>query len=185
MASDVILAECAGQAWLVRGEQHIDHLLANTLDTHISIKVIACESKSEVNALWRQYDGGHNDGGGGDESMMWLIHPAIVNRVRAQPGEFVVKFAEWSASLDEAALTTLQAISRAASQRSEAIMVLVRYVAADNPGMAADLANLRSGLLEARLASLGVEVARIVRETQDAAQAGHADRIDLVFRTVG
>ncbi len=29
--ADIVLAECRGQAWLVSGEQYIDHLLANTL----------------------------------------------------------------------------------------------------------------------------------------------------------
>ena len=41
--ADIVLAECRGQAWLVSGEQYIDHLLANTLPPHVSIELVPCE----------------------------------------------------------------------------------------------------------------------------------------------
>jgi hypothetical protein len=178
---DVILAECGGQAWLVRGEQHIDHLLANTLDAHISVEIIACESKSEVNVLWRKYDGGDDP----DEGMMWLIHPAIANRVRKKPSESAVLFAAWSASLDEAATAAVRTAAEAATQQPDCALALVRYIAPDGPAMAMDLANLRSGLLEAQLASLGVAASRMLRDTRDATQPGQDDRIDLLIRATG
>ena len=167
--ADVVLAECSGQAWLVRGEQHIDDLLGNTMEADVSIEVVPCESKLAVDALWRQW----NDG---DPSMMWLIHPAIVNRVRGQPGEIAVVFAEWSASLDDAAQRALQrAAAAAAAAKPGEALVLVRHVAAEAPPMALDMANLRCGLLEVRLSALGV--ARIERETRAAERPGEAERI--------
>lgn len=177
MMADIVLAEFSGRAWLVRGEQHIDDLLANTLPTDVSIEVVACESKSEVGHLWCQYGGAAD---AADE--LWLIHPAIVARARGQSGEMHVIFAEWSASLDAAALAIVETASGKASARPECILTLVRYLAADGPAMAADLANLRTGLLEARLASGGVPTDRIVRETQAIPHDGYQDRIDLVIR---
>lgn len=171
--ADVVLAECSGQAWLVRGEQHIDDLLGNTMEADVSIEIVPCESKLAVNALWRQW----NDG---DPSMMWLIHPAIVNRARGQPGEIAVVFAEWSASLDDAAQRALQLAATAAAAKPGGTLVLVRHMAAEAPPIALELANLRCGLLEARLSALGV--ARIERETQATERPGEAERILLEVR---
>jgi hypothetical protein len=171
--SDIVLAECSGQAWLVRGEQHIDDLLGNTLTADINIEIILCESKSAVDSLWRRW----NDD---DPSAMWLIHPAIVNRARGQAGEIAVVFAEWSASLDDAAHRAMQAAAAAAGAKPTAALVLVRHVAELAPPMALQMADLRCALLEARLAELGV--ARMERETRVAERAHDAERIRLDVR---
>ena len=171
--ADVILAECAGQAWLIRGEQHIDGLLGNTMDADVSIAIVPCESKSAVNGLWQQW----NDE---DLSSMWLIHPAILNRVRGQTGELAVVFAEWSASLDDAAQSVLKAAAALALAKPEATLVLVRHVAEDAPPMALDMANLRSGLLEARLTVLGA--ARFARETRVPPRPDAAELVLLEVR---
>jgi hypothetical protein len=113
---------------------------------------------------------------------MWLIHPAITNRVRPKPSESTVVFAAWSASLDDAASMAVREAAEAAAEQPDCTLALVRYIAADGPAMATDLANLRSGLLEAQLAALGVATARVVRETQDVTQPGQGDRIDLLLR---
>ena len=122
--ADIVLGECSGQAWLVRGEQHIDHLLANTLATDVSIKIVACESKSAVDALFRA-------AGGDDPAMMWLIHPAVVNRERGQGGVMEVRFLPWSAQIDAAASSTLQAAAALAARHEQAAVRLVRHLPAD------------------------------------------------------
>ena len=118
-----VLAECSGQAWLVRGEQHIDELLANLLEPHVTIEVVACELKSAVNALAYEY-------GAAPGTELWLIHPAIVNRAR---GETAVSadFSEWSALLSERALTDLSTIAALALRSADMNIVLTCYIAAD------------------------------------------------------
>lgn len=170
---DVVLAECSGQAWLVRGEQHIDGLLGNTMEADVSIEIVSCESKLAVNTLWRQW----NDT---DPSMMWLIHPAIVNRVRGQAAEMEIVFAEWSASLDDAAQRVLQMAAAAAAAKPEAALVLVLHIMDEAPPMARELANLRCGLLETRLSALGV--ARTKRETRMAERPEAAERVLMELR---
>jgi hypothetical protein len=177
MIADILLAECSGQGWLVRGEQYIDDLLANTLPTHVTIEVVTCESKPAIDEL-RLRSAGEAD----TDPMMWLIHPAIMNRARGQLGQLTIVFAEWSASLNAAALAALQAAADAAAQHPAHVVALVRYLPEDAQAMVIAMADLRSGLLEARLTALGIPASRVVRETQDAAQPGQADRIDLVIR---
>lgn len=175
--ADIVLAEYAGQAWLVRGEQHIDHLLANTLAGHISTVIIACESKSQVNALWWEHEGPD-----ADESLMWLIHPAIVNRVRGISGEITVMFPAWSAAIDDVAQGRLRAAAQAMAQREGNMLTLVRFIAPEAATMAMALADLRCALLEAQLVALGIPSGRMARETRRPEQSGSDDRIDLIIR---
>ncbi len=175
--ADIVLADCGGQGWLVLGEPHIDDLLANTLPAHVSIEVVTCESKVDVQALWVQH-GGDPD----DMQSMWLIHPAILKRARGQGQDLTIRFAAWSASLDDAALETSQAIADAAAQQAEAKLVLTRYIAADGPPLALELANLRTGLLEARLAMLGVAADRVVREIHAPNLPEQTDQIGCELR---
>jgi hypothetical protein len=176
--SDIILAECGDQAWLVCGEQHIDDLLANTLAAYFTVEIIACESQMEVNALWREYNGREPK-----LSMMWLIHPAIVNRVRGAPTETGVAFAAWSAALDDAAQAVLKRVADGVRGQSSSRLVLVRYLPASPAAMALELANLRSWLIEARLGELGVAPTQLIRETVNVERAEQTDWIALVIRS--
>jgi hypothetical protein len=178
--ADVILAEFGGQGWLVRGEEHIDDLLNNTLPPDVTIAVIACESKSMVDSLWQYHGGGDN------LSDMWLIHPGIVNRARGQAqaaaGEVTIGFAAWSAAIDEAAQRGLHtAATLLTGSPPGASIVIIRHVAEAAPAMATDMANLRSGLIEAQFATMGIDASRLSRETRPGA-AEDADRILLLLR---
>ena len=183
--ADVVLGEYSGAAWLVRGEQHIDDLLGNTLSDHVSIEIIACESKSEVEDIWRFH------GGGADEfDQMWMIHPAIVERTRGfitgvtggPPGVLAVSFGGWSAALDDAGLEVIRHVAEAAREKPEAVLVLARYVVPGGAPLLADLANLRSGRVEAALQALGIDAERMLRQTRPPAAADDADRIVLTVR---
>ena len=162
--ADIVLAECRGQAWLVSGEQYIDHLLANTLPPDISIELVACESKSEVDALWAQHCGPP-----APYSAPWLIHPGVINRVRRKDAHHGVFFAQWSAMLDDDAKTVIRSAAAWAMENPERGVALVRYYKPDAPPVIIDLANLRATLIEGELVTLGVDAGRMSRETRDIA----------------
>ena len=114
-----------------------------------------------------------------------MIHPAIADRVRNSlrrgGHDLDIMFAEWSASLDDAAMDVLAAATMQLAGQPDAILAVVRHQVADGPAMLADLGSLRSGLIEAKLSALGVEASRMVRDTQPAGE-GQSDHISLVIR---
>src|SRR5579871_5157593 len=104
--ADITLAEFQGRVWLVGGEPYIDDLLANTLASNVSIEIIPCEHKAEVNALWVQLCGVQP---GADP---WIIHPGIVARIRRNSTGYSIYFAEWSARLDDEARTVVSSVAQ-------------------------------------------------------------------------
>ncbi len=165
--TDVTLAVCGGHAWLVRGERHIDDLLNNSLSADVTIGIVACESKSAVDALWHAFT---------DEPALqaWLIHPAIVDRARGVVRDLVAEFAPWSAAIDDAAEGVLRRAAAAAGP--DANLVLVSPVLP--PGPAAQLNALRCTLLAQQLETYGLAPARIIPEIEGA----DPDRITLRTR---
>jgi len=143
---------------------------------------VSCESKSAVEDLWRAE-------AGPDANEIWLIHPAIADRARGSlrggSQDLTIGFAEWSASLDGAAADVIAAAAARAAERPEAVLAVIRHVTADGPAMLADLGNLRSSLVEARLAALGLEAGRMVRDAVPAEAEAQADQISLVLRLAG
>jgi hypothetical protein len=181
--AEITLAEFGGNVWLVGGEAHIDDFLANTLARDVTIELIPCETKSQVFALWEQHCGPPTSG-----SNPWLIHPAIVNRVRRSSAGYNVYFAQWSAQLDDQAMTVIRAAAGAV-QGSSAKLVLTEYVDAAAPAFAADLARVRLGMIEEMLLSERVAPRQLMREQRDMAEAAavgqDAQRVDLVIREDG
>lgn len=179
--ADIILAEHRGQAWLVSGDRYIDDLLANVLEADVSIEFVACESESDVYALWIQNCGEPGPGG-----MPWMIHPAIIRRIRRTASGHAVYFGQWSAMLDDDALSVIKSAVVWAEEFSEAPILLLSYVDGAGPRAIADLANLRSSLIEEELERLGVASARFLRERRDLASVPGAgeesQRIDIVIR---
>ena len=179
--ADIVLAEHSGQAWLVGGEEYIDDLLANTLPANVSIEFVACESHSDVHLLWTQNCGQLNA-----SAMPWMIHPAIVSRIRGVSAEHSVFFAEWSAQLDNDARSTIRASADRAANCGDAEVLLISYLEPNGQHLLTDLANLRSALIEAELSALGVVRARIVRTTRDLTDLPNvgteSQRIDIVVR---
>ena len=178
--ADIILAEHDGRVWLVVGEQHIDDLLANSLPASISIDFVQCESHSHANDMWE-----HNRRRTGGASTAWLIHPAIVSRIRRRVGGFSVSFGPWSALLDDTARDVVRAAADQAARKADANVVLTSYIVPDGPQLATDLAILRSSLIEAELSALGVCASRITRARRDATSvegdAAKAECVDIEF----
>lgn len=181
--ADIVLAECQGQAWLVSGEQYIDNLLANTLPPEVSIELVACESKSEVDALWVQHCGPP-----APFTAPWLIHPGVTNRVRRREGKHAVFFAQWSAMLDDDARAVIRSAAGWAHDNPERNVTLVRYIKPGSPQAMTDLANLRASLIEAELVALQIAGGRIIRDTQDIASVpgmtDESQRVDVVVTEV-
>jgi hypothetical protein len=169
--ADIVLAEHQGQAWLVGGEGHIDDLLAGTLNSNLTIEFVFCESRSDIITLWVQYCGQPTTSG-----MPWMIHPAIASRLRGKSVGHRVFFTPWSAMLDEDAKAVIGVAAARAAAAGGASVVLTRYLDAGGLPVVADLADLRSSLIEAWLVGLGVEPGRIVRDTRAVGPGTAAER---------
>ena len=178
--ADITLAEFGGNTWLVGGEALIDDFLANTLSKDVTIELIPCETKSQVHALWEQHCGPPQYGGD-----PWLIHPNIVNRVRRNSAGYAVYFAQWSAQLDDQAMSVIRAAASAVHGGSSKL-VLTEYVDVAAPAFAADLAKVRMGMIEQMLLSERVAPKQLMRAQRDMAEAAavgqDAQRVDLVIR---
>ena len=183
--ADITLAEFNGNAWLVGGEQHIDDLLANTLPDDVTIEVVPCDSKSDVNALWVQNCGMLPEGIGGDP---WIIHPAIVNRIRRTSPDHAVFFGQWSAMLDEDALAVIHAAARTAREHQDAPLFVAEYLDPEGPQAKAraNLQRLRADLVEEELVTAGVDrtrFQRIVRAVADVpGMAQESQRVEIIVQ---
>jgi hypothetical protein len=181
--ADITLAECDGNTWVVGGEQHIDDLLANTLPADVTIELIACDSKSDVMALWVQNCGPLPEGIYGDP---WVIHPTIAQRIRRASPDYAVFFAQWSAMLDADALAVIHAAALRAAEHPAAPVVLAQYLDEAGPTSVADLQRLRLSLVEERLETQGVDRARMQRMTRSVAEVPgmgqESQRIDVIVR---
>ena len=179
--ADITLAELQGRVWLVGGEQHIDDLLANTLPPAISIELVPCEHKSEVNALWLQLCGPQDSLGD-----PWIIHPGIVARIRRSAASHSVFFAEWSAALDKDARAVIASVAAFALENGATGIDLVEVLDPAGPKSIADLSRLRAQLVEEALVAGGVPEALIGRASQapgdGAGMAQESQRIDLLVK---
>lgn len=178
--ADILLADLSGQTFLVRGEELIDDLLANTLPPEISIEFVTCESESEVIALWVR-NGGDTDG----VDMPWAIHPNISRRIRRTTSGDCVYFQPWSAMLDEEAKAVIKSAAGWAQEFAERDVTLISHVDPAGPRAMADLANLRISLIEEELTGHGVAAGRIRREQRPllpGAVGEEAQRIDIVIK---
>ena len=179
--ADITLAEFNGSFWLVGGESFIDDLLANTLESDISIELVQCESQSDVEELWTQHCGVPKEG-----SMPWVINPQIVNRIRGRSPDYAVFFAQWSSFLDHDAVAVVRAAASWAAENAATPVRLAEYLDPAGPQAMADLSRLRAQLIEDKLVEAGVERARIGRLRRDIAEVAgmpqESQRVDIVVR---
>ena len=180
--ADIILAQVGWNTWLVRGEDHLDLLLANMLPPDVTIEFITCQSESEVRGLWSASVANPAMAG-----PPWLIHPKIAERTRRMlgfGGAYGVVFGQWSAAFDANAEGAIANAAEAAVADESASVVLTSYVAIDAPAFAGDLANIRIGMVEKELVARGIAAERIVRDRQQAGE-GEAEKVDQVVIKVG
>jgi outer membrane protein OmpA-like peptidoglycan-associated protein len=179
--ADITLAEFRGRVWLVGGEPFIDDLLANTLAKNVTIELVPCERHADVRALWVQHCGEPTTGGD-----PWMIHPAIVARIRRSSSNHSVFFAEWSAKLDQDAHTVIASVAAWALENPQAPLKLVEFLDPDGPPSIVDLSRLRAQLVEDRLVSNGVARERIGRARRGvgdvAGMAQESQRIDIAVQ---
>jgi outer membrane protein OmpA-like peptidoglycan-associated protein len=179
--ADITLAEFHGRCWLVGGEPFIDDLLANTLAKQVSIEVLPCETKSDVRALWTQLCGEQQEG-----AEPWMIHPAIVARIRRSAAGHSVFFAEWSAKLDQDALVVIASAAAWAVENPDAPVVLVEFLDPDGPKAVADLSRLRAQMVEDQMVLGSVARERIGRATRGigdvAGMAQESQRIEIAMQ---
>lgn len=179
--ADITLAELHGRVWLVGGESYIDDLLANTLADDVTIELLPCETKSHVHELWVQHCG--VSAMGGDP---WMIHPAIVARIRRNTAGQSVFFAEWSAKLDHDAIVLIASVAAWARENADAPITLVEFLDPAGPRAVADLSRLRAQMVEDQLVTGGVargRIGRAVREVGDVAgMAQESQRIEITMQ---
>lgn len=179
--ADITLAEFNGSFWLVGGESFIDDLLANTLESDISIELVPCESQAEVYDLWTQLCGAPAEGG-----MPWVINPLFVNRIRRRAPDYAVFFAQWSAFLDQDAVAVVNAAAIWATENPSLPVRIAEYCDPAGPQAMADLARLRAQLIVGKLLEAGIDPARIERIRRDIAEIPgmpqESQRVDIVVR---
>lgn len=177
--ADITLAEFNGRVWLVGGEAHLHPLLGNTLPKNVSIELLQCERLSDVTTLWVQNCGERETGG-----MPWQIHPNIVDRIRRRSPDYAVFFTQWSAMLDQEALTVINAAATWARENPSVPVLLVQYLDPAGPPAIADLSRLRVQLIADRLAEAGIGPDRLQHERRpiDAASgmSQESQRVDIV-----
>lgn len=176
--ADIILAQLGWNTWMVKGEDLLDDLLVNSLPDDVTIEFITCESESDVHAMWHASVKDPDAAG-----PAWLIHPAIVDRARRMMGlggTFAVVFPAWSAAFDDNARTTIGNAIEAAQGDPAARVTLIATLAADAPPFAADLANIRAGMVEKDLLAGGVDAGRIQRD-QRTAGPDDAEAVDHII----
>ena len=171
----VTLVDCGGQIWLVEGEDHLDALLINELPDHVTVRLVKCETRAEMYALWTEHTPTQ-----GQYAQPWALNPAITNRLLAHLGlsSGAVQFTPWSAMLDEAGRT---AVGHAATWLAShpAGTVLLRQWTDAAPGHA-DLQRLRLQLVTGALAGAGADPARLRTELVASGTAEEAERVEIV-----
>ncbi len=180
--ADVTLAELNGNVWCVGGEAHLDDLLANTLSPDVTIELVPCESKSDVLDLWVQ-----NCGEPSTPGNPWLIHPAIVARIkRNSTPDYAVFFTQWSVMPDADALAVIASALAWARQNPDAPVLLAEYLDPAGPPAIEGLSRLRAQIIEDRLVEGGVARERISRIRRDVAEVPgmgqESQRVDIVVR---
>lgn len=177
--ADITLAEFNGRVWLVGGEAHLQGLLGNTLPKNVSIELLQCERVSAVTDLWVQHCGEQESGG-----MPWQIHPNIVTRIRRRSPDYAVFFTQWSAMLDQDALTVINAAATWARQNPTTPVLLAEYLDPEGPQAIADLSRLRTQLIADRLVAAGIARERLTytkRVIDEAAgMSQESQRVDIV-----
>jgi hypothetical protein len=75
LVSEVVIAYCNDTWWLVKGEVHIDDVLAAKEEPDLPIALVVCEKMGDVMQLWEAPEFG---------KMPWAINPSIIERLKTR-----------------------------------------------------------------------------------------------------
>ena len=167
--SDIILAECGGNTWLVEGVEHLDDLMRNLLPAEVTVSFVTCATPEEALALWA----GRRTADADEHAVPWMVNPAIVRRIRAAKAEPAIIFAPWSAMLDSDAEQLLAGLAGR-------MLTLRQFTPAEPPPGLGDLQRLRGMLVVAALVRAGADASALVHATAAAATPDDANRLELV-----
>ena len=157
--ADVTLAECNGNIWLVGGEQHVGALLFNDLPPEVTVEIIQLDSPQQVRKLWLQ-----NCGEPLSPSDPMLINPKIADRVRRTSPQRTVFFSQWSAMMDDEAVSVIRSAADWLLGTPALQARLVEYVDPQGVPGVAELSRLRLTLVREKLVGFGIERARLKDE---------------------
>ena len=177
--TEIVLAECGGNTWLVEGDQHVDDLLANTLPGSIAVRFVSVPNAAEAHLLWDRRASGDFD-----NMMPWMINPDIVRRIKGGLGLRSLTFSPWSAMLDAAAQDLIAATADWLRHHAPARIALRQFCPADAPPGLADLQRLRGQLVAGAFTRAGAAAGSLDHETGAPEEEGGIDRMELVTITV-
>jgi len=183
--ADVTLVDLGGQVWLVGGEEHLDALLVGALPEGVTVALVPCAGRAEMNALWRAHSPDAADGG-----QPWVLNPLITTRLLGRMGlrPGVLRFAPWSAALDAAATEAAAAAAAWLAANPDGRLVLRQFAPEPEvPGLS-DLQRVRARLVAAALERAGADPARLRDEVLGASPAGddaagEGDALRIVMET--
>ena len=74
--SDVVIAYFNETWWYVKGELHLDDVLAGREEPELSISLVTCGKWTEIMVMWETPEIGQ---------MPWAINPKIIERLKLRP----------------------------------------------------------------------------------------------------
>jgi hypothetical protein len=74
--SDVIIAFCNETWWYVKGDAHLDEVLAGSEPPALTISLVVCTKWPDVMKIWEAPIAGQ---------MPWAINPKIIERLKTRP----------------------------------------------------------------------------------------------------
>lgn len=172
--TEVVLAECNGNCFMIGPMSHFHPLLLNTLGPEDKVTLHQLDSVAEVYELWHRLFGPHQEG-----EQPHFVHPAILGRIRRQAGPMWVGFTAMSALVEGEAKELVALAGMRAQENPEVPLTL--FAEADVPGaspLAAMMTLMRLQVIEDELVASGVDRGRIRRERRTAEAAAEAGRPD-------
>ena len=173
--AEIVLAECNGNTWVVEGDQYVDDLLANTLPPSMTIRFIAVLNAAEAHRIWDRRASGDFD-----NTMPWMINPAIVRRIKGGLDSRTIVFSPWSAMLDADAADIIASTADWLRHHAPTRIALRQFCPDDAPAGLADLQRLRGQLVAGALARAGADAGALNQETGAPEDEGSTDRMELV-----
>ena len=180
--TNVILAECHGQVWLVSGDEHIDDILNGKVPEGATIEYITLANRGAVIDMWMTHSAEADENG-----MPWMINPLLLSRLRGvfDPGVRSIDFAAWSVLLDGVAHQVLtDAATWLAADAGRRLRLRQFAPEISEPGKA-ELQRLRGQLAAGALMRAGVAAELVTEEMVPASSAADWERMEVIEEPTG